>query len=539
MQIYTPRFNRRNFLKAAGAGSLVVAGGLLPGILRARRAPAVVAQAGARPEMPYGVASGDILADQAVIWSRADRPARMIIEWATTESLQNPHTIVGPAALEGSDFTAKYNLTGLPAGQDIFYRVRFQNLEDVTVTGEPLTGHFRTAPAAKRDISFVWSGDTAGQGWGINPDWGGMRIYQTMANLEPDFFIHSGDTIYADGPMEETVELEDGTTWTNIVTEAKSKVAETLDEFRGNVAHNLMDENGRALNAIAPIIAQWDDHEITNNWYPSEVLTTDDRYEVKSVALLAARANQAFMEYFPIRSNGMDSERIYRHIPYGPSLDVFVIDMRTHRAANSANDQEERSAETAFLGREQIRWLKQGLLNSNATWKVIASDMPIGLIVRDGDSAFENLANGDGPPLGRELEMADLLRFIKNNDIHNVVWITADVHYTAAHYYDPNQAQFSDFAPFYEFVSGPLNAGTFGPNDLDNTFGPQVLYVNAPEEGQVNLPPSAGLQFFGQVQIDGETEVMTVTLRDLEGAELFTQEIEPVMGMGMPSVVTP
>jgi alkaline phosphatase D len=123
--------------------------------------------------------------------------------------------------------------------------------------------------------------------------------------------------------------------------------------------------------------------------------------------------------------------------------------------------------------------------------------------------------------------MANLLRFIRDSDIPNVVWLTADVHYTAAHYYDPNQAQFQDFAPFWEFVSGPLNAGTFGPGELDNTFGPQAVYVKAPAPGEVNLPPSAGLQFFGQVDIDAD-QVMTVTLKDLTGAALFTQEIAPV-----------
>ena len=167
------------------------------------------------------------------------------------------------------------------------------------------------------------------------------------------------------------------------------------------------------------------------------------------------------------------------------------------------------------------------LLASNATWKVIAADMPIGLLVRDGETAFENGANGAGPPRGRELEIADLLSFIHRNGIRNVVWLTADVHYTAAHHYDPNAARFQDFSPFWEFVSGPLNAGSFGPGELDNTFGPKVVFQKHPPAGQTNLPPSAGLQFFGQVDIDGESEVMTVRLKDLTGATLFTQELEP------------
>ena len=67
--------------------------------------------------------------------------------------------------------------------------------------GEPVTGRFRTAPADRRSVSFVWSGDTAGQGWGIDEARGGMRTYATMQKNRPDFFIHSGDTIYADVPI--------------------------------------------------------------------------------------------------------------------------------------------------------------------------------------------------------------------------------------------------------------------------------------------------------------------------------------------------
>ncbi len=112
------------------------------------------------------------------------------------------------------------------------------------------------------------------------------------------------------------------------------------------------------------------------------------------------------------------------------------------------------------------------MLASKATWKVIASDMPIGLVVGDGDN-FENGANGDGPVRGREFDIAEILSFIKANKLDNTVWLTADVHYTAAHYYDPNKAQFQDFLPFWEFVSGPLHAGSFGPNKLDTRSDPK------------------------------------------------------------------
>ena len=86
--------------------------------------------------------------------------------------------------------------------------------------------------------------------------------------------------------------------------------------------------------------------------------------------------------------------------------------------------------------------------------------MPLSIIVYDdapNKKGSEAVAQGDGPPRGRELEIADLLRFIKSAGIVNTVWLTADVHYAAAHYYNPDKAQFQEFEPFWEFVSGPLH----------------------------------------------------------------------------------
>ena len=156
-------------------------------------------------------------------------------------------------------------------------------------------------------------------------------------------------------------------------------------------------------------------------------------------------------------------------------------------------------------------------------WKVIASDMPIGLVVGDGPSRYEAVANDDpGGPSGRELEIADLLSFIKRESISNVIWITGDVHYAAAHRYSPEDASFTDFNPFWEFVAGPLHAGTFGPNMLDRTFGPSVRFMSIPRNMRPNQPPSAGLQFFGKGLVDGRTRELTVSLHDLTGKKLWS-----------------
>jgi alkaline phosphatase D len=529
--------DRRSFLR----GSLTAAGALtVPAALRRRAwaqatAPGVVTPEGARPTMPYGVQSGDITNDRAIIWSRADRPARMVVEWATDERFRDARRVLGPAALGDSDFTARVDLTGLPAAQDLFYRVLFQDLADPRVLSAPVSGRLRTPPASRRTIKFCFSGDEAGQGWGINPAWGGMKLYEMMRGTEPDFFIHSGDQIYADGPIKAEVTLEDGTIWKNVVTEAKANVAQTLRDFRGNFAYNLLDDNKRRFTAQVPVLVQWDDHETRNNWYPGQTLG-DERYTVRSASLLSAYARRAMFEYNPFRIDASDPERIYRAFSYGPSLDVFMLDERSYRGPNTPNRQATLDAQSAFLGPEQLRWLKRALLDSRATWKVIASDMPLSIVVPDLNpdvpkGTYEAWANGDdGAPSGRELEIASLLSFIKNNDIVNVVWVTADVHYASATRYDPRRAQFTDFRPFWEFVAGPINAGTFGPGDIDKTFGPDVRYQSVPAGMKQNRPPTEGKQYFGQAVIDGATEVMTVSLHDITGSVLFKVNLDPERG---------
>ena len=523
--------NRRRLLVTAGATAVLGGIGAI--------ARPYLSRAADRPVVDHGVQSGDVSVESGMVWARTDRPARMIVEAATTDSFTTIQGGVFVDALPDSDFTAKALLENLPAGQDIFYRIQFADLSEPTVLSEAMIGRFRTAPADRRSISFVWSGDTAGQGWGIDEARGGMRGYATMLSSRPDFFIHNGDTIYADGPIAAEVKLPDGTLWKNITTKDKAKPAETLSEFRGNFKYNLLDRNVRAFNAEVPMFVQWDDHEVYNNWWPGEPLPINlhrkSNYKSSNALLLAARASRAFHEYMPSRPTATEPGRVYRKISYGPLLDVFMLDMRSYRGPNGEGRDESYGPGSYFLGPQQVAWLKRELMMSRATWKVLAADMPIGLVVYyDAPAKFgvEAVAQGmDGPPRGRELELADLLSFIKHAGIRNTVWLTADVHYTAAHYYDPNKAAFQDFEPFWEFVSGPIHAGTFGPNDLDSTFGPQLMYIKAPtkEQGQ-NLSPAAGLQFFGHVAIEGNTGLMTVTLKDIDDRALWSTRLEPKSG---------
>ena len=206
-----------------------------------------------RLTLPSGIATGDVTADSAVLWSRASGPGRML---ATLRAVDEcgaalsgrgafERTLRGPRATQASDFTAKIHAGHLPANTRFALEISFEDGDGAA--GETINGTFRTAPDTGTFTSgtqgkggseaggspssaqtFVWTGDTAGQGWGINEELGGMRGYRAMHNTRPDFFIHSGDTIYADGPIAETVVEKDGQVWRNLVTEEVSKVAETL-----------------------------------------------------------------------------------------------------------------------------------------------------------------------------------------------------------------------------------------------------------------------------------------------------------------------
>jgi alkaline phosphatase D len=234
----------------------------------------------------------------------------------------------------------------------------------------------------------------------------------------------------------------------------------------------------------------------------------------------------------PLRYAPAEPGRIYRKIAYGPLLDVFLLDMRSYRGPNGARPQDHYGPEAYILGPQQLAWLKRELAASKATWKVIATDTPLSVIGAG--------ASGAHTPLGRGIEIANLLTFMQRAGIRNTLWITADFHYTAAHSFDPSRAVFQDFEPFWEFVSGPIHAGTWAPVSLDPTFGPRVVYQNAcsPEQGD-NLAPCFGLQFFGHMTIDGASGVLTVTLKDVHDRALWSIDIEPkldrtVRGLPLP-----
>jgi alkaline phosphatase D len=486
------------------------------------QAPAIITSDRQRPVIDAGLAAG-LYDDDAIIWAHVDRPSRMIVEYSTTATFSSVRRVRGTVATAETGLTARARIDDFPPGQDIFYRVRF---EDGRAVSDTLAGRFMAPPLVAVPVRVAWSADVCGQGWGIDTARGGMQLFKTMADAHPDLFVHVGDTIYADAPLAPEVKLDDGTIWKNIITPAKSKVAETLDDFRGNHLYNRLDEYYRRFSAEVAQVAMWDDHEVRDNWYHAQTLEADQRYTEKRIAVLATRARQAFLEQYPVTMDRRADALIYRSIPYGPLVEVFALDMRSYRGANSDNMQTELNDASAFLGSRQVRWLADALAKSKATWKIVAADMPLGLAVPHQPGRQEAVANADhGPARGRELEIAALLKTLKDRRVKNMVWVTGDVHFCAAHYFDPRQAAFKDFDPFWEFIAGPAHAGTFNIGEIDRTFGPEVKFKGVPADLKPNRPPDAGLQFFGLLEADPQTRALTVALVNSAGTRIFEQRL--------------
>ncbi|WP_084653139.1 alkaline phosphatase D family protein [Nocardioides insulae] len=538
---------RRDALRA-GVGLSASAGLLATGLATSRLGARSEVWRGARQnrrriDQPHGARTGDVTAESAVIWARAADDGRMVVQLSSNG--RQVRTVTGPVADPRTDRTARIVLRGLEPGREYAARVWFAG-EDGTA-GRLETVRFRTAPRHPTPVSFAWSGDTCGQGWGIETTLG-LPGYGLLASLRPDFFLHVGDTIYADEPMVERDRDDFGHPWTNELTESVSRVAQTLEDFRGRHRYVLSDPTVQELYRQVPTVAMWDDHETLNNWYPGEIVD-DARYDLeRSCDVLAARGRRAWAEYQPVAIEQLSRPgRIHRALGYGPHLEVFCLDMRSYRDPNGANldgsAASRRSGPAAdpaadpaavpavdhgILGAAQAAWLLESVSRSRATWKVIAADMPLSVATRYADDRDSVAQFHDGGPRGREQEIARLLSGLQQRGVRNVIWVTADVHYTAAHEYHPDRAAYQDFDPFWEFVSGPVASGTFPVKQPDRTFGPRIVFAEGNPDDR-RMSPAAGKQYVGQVEV-GADGILTVTLHSTGAGPLWSRSFEPEEG---------
>ena len=399
--------------------------------------------------LPQGVAVGDVSSQSALLWLRTDGSASVQIEWATVSGWERASklaTIVAPLSRTAfltttaeTDYTLTIPLEGLSPATGYRYHVLVGSADQPTTqrtTSLAAKGEFTTLPDEKTsaEVTFAWSGDLGGLGrcrQGVS----GYPIFDVIQHRNPGFFLFLGDTIYGDHvcpslPNEPGADFKATTLQTYRLRHRYQRGAEALRRFLRTV----------------PVYVIWDDHEVKNNF--------SGPFEEQMPA-----GRQALREYWPIASPPDDPHRLYRRVRYGADLELFILDTRQYRSRNADLD----GPGKTMLGATQLARLLDGLRTSTATWKVIASSVPLS-IPKGGDAHVPGNDGWAGGPdgTGFERERGVIVETILGQKLKNVVFLTGDVHWAQVNAYDPDQDGIVDF---HEYIAGPLSAppGRFAP----------------------------------------------------------------------------
>jgi alkaline phosphatase D len=343
-------------------------------------------------------------------------------------------------------------------------------------------GEFTTLPDAttSASVTFAWSGDLGGQ-QRCRQGTGGYPIFDVMRRQNLDFFLFLGDTIYSDNACPSPPN-EPGTDF----------VASTLAEYRVRHRYQRGAESLRRFLETVPVYVIWDDHEVRNNFAGP----FDERMPM---------GRQALREYWPIASQTDDPNRLYRSVRYGAHLELFILDTRQYRSRNADQD----GPTKTMLGPAQLKWLLDGLGASTATWKVVATSVPLSIPKGGGASVPGNDGWAGGPDgTGFERERQVIVDTILGQKMKNVVFITGDMHYVQANAYDPNRDGIIDF---HEFLAGPLSAGPGRLTPADESLHPTRL-IN-----------DGGYYNFGLIHVTRST--LEVTVIDDAGKTRFSYRV--------------
>lgn len=436
--------------------------------------------------LTHGVTIGDVTSSSALIWFRTAGSALAWVEWEAEKAGglgRSGHSAVVRTDSE-HDFTVTVPLNGLASATRYRYGIHTAPLGDggqrPATVSEVGTGRFATAvaPEASEPLTFVWSGDLGGQ-QRCRDAQTGYGIFDRIGRMKPAFAILLGDLIYGDDrcPSPPNVPGSDF-------------AAANLDGYRAKHRYQREDPALQRFLEAVPVYAIWDDHEVRNNFSgPTEPLMPVGR--------------RALLEYWPIGTPPEDPFRLYRTIRRGADLELFILDTRQYRSRNTLPD----GPDKTMLGAAQRAWLLDELGRSTATWKVIASSVPLSNAKPGSKLIPGNDSWALGPDgTGFQTELRAIVQQILDRRIRNVVWLVTDVHYAQVNEYDPDRDGLADF---HEFICGPLSAALVKPVLPNPVFNPTTLYTGE------------GFQNFGVVTITGPT--LSLEIMGEEGNSRFSR----------------
>jgi alkaline phosphatase D len=246
-------------------------------------------------------------------------------------------------------------------------------------------------------------------------------IFASMAKENAAMMVWLGDAWY-------TREVDFFSEWGLWYRASKDRASTILQPFLKSMTH----------------VGIWDDHDYGPN-------NSGAAYHLKNVS------RNVFASYFPNPSAGQNGQGIYTKTSWA-DVDFFLIDDRWWRSADDVLDSinGKPNPEKVMIGREQLQWLKDALLESIATFKIIA----VGSQVLNPVSPYEKW--GRYP-----VEFQELMQFLQINPISGVMFLTGDRHHSEIIKVDR-----PGYYPLYDITVSPLTSGThkFDRAEKDNPY---------------------------------------------------------------------
>lgn len=332
-------------------------------------------------KLAFTPACFDVQEDRALIWLSANEAAKLHVRWGVSPESLTSQSAVGSFDAT-SDFTGHVALTGLPQGATVFYRA----FSGDTVASELC--RLQTPRKRGQSFSVAFSGD-------MQETYKPFRIFDVMETAKPDFFVHLGDTVYADSP--------------------KRDFTPTTRHYRMKHARIRADRPLQAFMSQRANFAIWDDHEIEN----------DAHGGLPQLPV----AEAVFREYWPCAS--VESTGLYRMSSLSPEVDLIIVDTRRFRSVQAMVD----GPEKTMLGTQQKKWFMDTLKRSKATFKIVATSVPFHGGSQDAWGNYKT-------------ERDEIVGFLKREKINNVVMISADYHFAR----DWSNKR----TGIHEFMAGPL-----------------------------------------------------------------------------------
>ena len=347
---------RREFLKLLGG-----AGFAMPALIGQSACSPPLTRTDASTGLSLCYVAGDVTPDGAMVWLRAEPESKVFLQYGKDPGLGDLSSI-GPFSVEkDADNTALIQLENLEPATTYYYRAALADKQPGYVA------HFLTAPKPDdpTKVSFCFSGDT-------RESYQPFTVMDAVRAQRPDFFLHLGDTIYAD----------------------RGASAHRLSEFWAKYRTNRADAWTQVCFAETSAYVVWDDHEVEDDYLPRNPLAPIGR--------------KAFLDYWPVRRYAEERERIYRAFRWGQALELFLLDVRQYR------DPKRRT----MLGQAQKEWLLEQVARSRAIFKFIATAVPM---AGGGRDRWEGYAT----------ERTEILRYLQQKKISGVVFLSADLHCAA------------------------------------------------------------------------------------------------------------